>query len=226
MRSWIVALIALLLGAFVLYRSYALESRVHILSKIVERSSKSQSRGNPENADKRLRELETNVKTLTGQIGSVYNGAPDPTSATGKKTMEGLNKLMSPKHFDERVLSLLDAEKQKAIDAQLKWHRDALVDYRMDSLDYFAADQKLSAGQLSALRSILEDEVDKMVEILRTPAMLADQKKGLAAWIQVIRDTDKDAGEVLNAQQMKVYRHFRRLEQQVLTPWLPEKDRS
>lgn len=224
MRSWIVALVVLLFGGFVLYRSYALESRVNILSKLVERSSKSQSRSVAGNADKRLRELETNVKTLTNQIGSVYNSAP--ATAIGKKTMDGLDKLLIPKHFDERVLSLLDAEKQKAIDAQLKWHRDALVDYRMDSLNYFAADQKLSAGQLSALRSILEDEVDKMVEILRTPAMLTDQKKGLAAWIQVIRDTDKDAGEVLNGQQMKVFRHFRRLEQQVLTPWLPEKDRS
>jgi HAMP domain-containing protein len=222
MRTWIVALILVVLGGFIVYRGFVLESRVNVLSNMAERLNKSQSRGASESENGRLTELEARFNALTNKLKAIPDGDP----SVAKNTAENLEKLLAVNHFDERVLSVLDAEKQKAIDAQLKWHRDAVVQYRMDSLNYFAADQKLSAGQLSALRSILEDEVDKLIEILRTPEMITNNEKGLAAWVQVIRQTDKDAAEVLNEQQIKVFRHFRRLEQQVLTPWLPEKDRS
>jgi hypothetical protein len=223
MRTWYWLVIILGLGAFILYRSYALDARVDLLSKEVARLGTAQLRNNSSvNAEKRLSDLEAKYESFTQKMGGITNA--DPKSANN--AIANLDALIATKHFDERVLSLLDAEKQKAIDTQLKWHRDAVVKYRMDSLNYFANDQKLTAGQLSALRALLEDEVDKMVEMLRNPELITDHAKGLAAWIRVIRETDKEAGEVLNDQQNKVFRHLRRLEQQALMPWLPEKDRS
>ena len=228
MRAWHVLLVAIALSGLLAYRVVVLEARVTALSQSVQRWSEKLEgeKTAPSQAlndyDKRLGEVETRLAEVKKRLNESSMGE----TPLEKNAQAGLDKLLESKQFDERVLSVIDAETQRAMDSQLKWYRDAIVKYRMDALTYFAADQKLSSGQLSALRAILEDEVDRMVDILRTPELLADREKGLATWVEMIAQTDKDATEVLNEKQATVYRHLRRLEQQALTPWLPEKDRS
>jgi hypothetical protein len=228
MRTWHILLIIVVLSGIIFYRNFALESRVDALYKTISKTAQSASKTSDSGApvandlDKRLLRLEAKYEALNQHLQQISNGE----GTLDKDTLAILEKMLSSKKFDERVLSVMDAEKQKAIDAQLKWHRDDLVKVRMEALNVFAVDQKLSSGQLAALRAALEDEADKMIEILRTPALLTDHEKGLAAWGQLLRQTDKDAAEVLNDQQTTIFKHLRRLEQQALMPWLPEKDRS
>ena len=194
MRAWHVLLIVVALGGFLVYRIFALEARVAALSQSLRSSSaisegkESEASNQPNSWGKRIAGLEAQMAELKNRLNELPRGEP----GLEKSAQAGLDKLLGSKQFDERVLSVLDAETQRIVDAQLKWHRDAVIKYRMDSLTFFAADQKLSSGQLSALRAILEDEVDRMVEILRTPELLADREKGLAAWVEVIAQTDKD----------------------------------
>ena len=111
-------------------------------------------------------------------------------------------------------------------DEQLLKHRDALVENRMRAVSDFAKKAGLSPNQETAIASILTEEADRMVELLKQPEILDDPPRALEKWGEMLKDTDEQAAEVLNAAQMLLYMQLRKLEQDVLMPWLPKEPRG
>jgi len=248
MRPWHALLIVIPVLGFLGFRIMNLEDRIGLLHQMVEMQSRSldavtpegggdepeepyepsaesepqldqqsgqQGEAQPEGLEElreRIERLEARLQegAATGQQGS----AIDPATAMANPNRQG--------KFENYVRSVLRNEADRLRDQQLLKHRDALVENRMRAVTDFAKQAGLTANQEASIASILTEEADRMVELLKQPGVLDEPADALEKWENMLKDTDQQSAEVLNAAQMILYMQLRRLEQEVLMPWLPK----
>lgn len=225
MRAWHILLIVIPVCVFLEYQVLSLNNKVDTVHRIVQGLSAVEGtgkKGNSSDNSVKLSTLEEEVTRLTAQIdririqlanGSTETVAPDEGAPATQEP---------PKVFSDKVLTVINSEVQRIRDIQLKRNRDALVRYRKAAVREFAIKQGLTAGQESAIQTILEDEVDKMVEILRDVNWEDAPPNFMAEWTAMLAQTNDKVQDILNADQMSIFLYLRHLEQQAMQSWLPK----
>ncbi len=252
MRPWHVLIIIIPILGFLGFRIMNLEDRIGLLHQMVEMQSRSakpvaseagdneleeiyepsgesepqpdqQSDQRAEGQAEGLEELRARIERLEARLeeGATVRQAEatvDPAAALANPNKKG--------KFEDYVRSVLRNEADRLRDQQLLKHRDALVENRMRAVSDFAKQAGLSPNQEASVASILTEEADRMVELLKQPEVLEDPPRALEKWADMLKETDQQAAEVLNAAQMLLYMQLRKLEQDVLMPWLPKENRK
>jgi hypothetical protein len=176
----------------------------------------------PEEQPAGLEELRARVDRLEARLDEAeVLEAPEGTAVSKGAVSDPGKK----EKFQDYVRSLVRSEADRLRDQQLLKHRDALVENRMRAVSDFAKQAGLSPNQENSIASILTEEADRMVELLKQPEVLEDPPKALEKWGDMLKETDQQASEVLNPAQMLLYMQLRRLEQDALMPWLPKENR-
>lgn len=222
MRAWYLLLFIIPPFAVLEYQAISLGNRIDTLHQIVQGFSNVESMGRMNEHEKipsssSIAQLQKDIDTLKEQVSHLQYGPKDGTGKAARSTSPN-----DPKPFDEQVLTVLRSESERIRDAQLARNRAALIAYRKNAVKEFARRQGLSAAQESAIMTILEDEVDRMVEILKNFDWEEEKANMSVEWMDMIRVTNDKAQEILDADQMSIFLYLRHLEQQALAPWLPK----
>lgn len=244
MRPWHVLLIVIPILGFLSFRVMSLEDRIGLLYEMVEIQSRNAKESvveedradepdepyeapekpeqQPEQQPASLEELRARVERLEARLDEAETvEAPEGTTVSkGAISDQG-----KKEKFQDYVRSVVRSEADRLRDQQLLKHRDALVENRMRAVSDFAKQAGLSPNQENSIASILTEEADRMVELLKQPEVLDDPPKALEKWGEMLKETDEQASEVLNPAQMLLYMQLRRLEQDALMPWLPKENR-
>lgn len=220
MRAWHILIIVVPFCGFLEYQVLSLNNRVDTVHRIVQGLSMAEGIGqNSPSNPAELSALREEVKRLAAHVDRIRlaNGSTDEsgsdTSATGSDKGEV---------FSDKVLSVIQTEVERIKNIQLKRNRDALVKYRKSVVREFAIKQGLTAGQESAIQTILEDEVDKMVELLADIKWENAPTNFATDWAAMLAQTNDKVQDILSADQMSIFLYLRHLEQQAMQPWLPK----
>lgn len=224
MRAWHILIIVIPFCIFLEYQVLSLGNRVDTVHRIVQGLSMAEgigqnSSGNPAELSK----LKGELKQLTAQVDRIRirlssgstTGSDSDTTSPNENAPQG-------EVFSHKVLSVIETEVERVKDLQLKRNRDALIKYRKAAVREFAIKQGLTAGQESAIQTILEDEVDKMVELLADVNWENAQPAFAAEWAAMLAQTNDKVQDILNADQMSIFLYLRHLEQSAMQPWLPK----
>jgi hypothetical protein len=245
MRPWHVLLIVIPILGFLSFRVMSLEDRIGLLYEMVEiqsRDAKESVAGEdradepdepyeasdkpeqqqPEQQPAGLEELRARVDRLEALLDEVEVVEAQEGTTVSKAAIPDPGK---KEKFQDYVRSVVRSEADRLRDEQLLKHRDALVENRMRAVSDFAKQAGLSPNQENSIASILTEEADRMVELLKQPEVLEEPPKALKKWGEMLKETDEQASEVLNPAQMLLYMQLRRLEQDALMPWLPKENR-
>jgi hypothetical protein len=225
MRAWHILLIVIPFCGFLEYQVLSLSNRVDTVHRIVQGLSVAEGVGKNRNSSDNsveLSTLEEELKRLTAQVDRIRIRLADGSDTELASDTASLEDPENRKLFSEKVLSVINSEVQRIRDIQLKRNRDSLVKYRKAAVREFAIKQGLTAGQESALQTILEDEVDKMVEILRDVNWENAPPTFMAEWTAMLAQTNDKIQDILNADQMSMYLYLRHLELQAMQGWLPK----
>ena len=250
MRPWHVLIIVIPILGFFGFRIMDLEDRVGLLHQMIEMQSRSakpiaDQPGDDQPGDdepeegyepavesdesepqaeapseppREMEELRARVEKLEARLqGSEASGQ----QASVEDQVVALATPRKKEKFEDYLRSVLRDEADRLRDQQLLKHRDAVVENRMNAVNEFAKRAGLSPDQESSIASILTDEADRMMEVLKQPEALEDPPRALEKWSDMLKETDEQAAEVLNSSQMLFYMQLRKLEQDVLMPWLP-----
>ena len=123
---------------------------------------------------------------------------------------------------EQTILSVVERENSRIRDVQLEWHRARWLETRDQQLAAFATSMHLQPDQTTALRSVLEHELNEMVSVLKRPGLAEDPDQAAADWQAVLSKTDQRALGVLTPEQQQVWVQVRQFERNVLWPWLPK----
>lgn len=225
MRAWHILVVVVALCGLLEYQLFNLSSRVDTLRQIVQGLSAADAMDQMQNKQGNaaaLSKLQESVKKLTTRVdrlqlglpsGSINTTTSDPGAATNGEPGD---------MFSDKVLSVIRSEVERIRDIQLKRNRDALVKYRKAAVREFAIKQGLTAGQESAIQTILEDEVDRMVEVLRDVDWENASPTFLTEWNAMLAQTNDKVQDILSPDQMAIFLYLRHLEQQAMQVWLPK----
>jgi hypothetical protein len=229
MKPWHVLLILIPLCGYLLFKISSLDDRVELLYGMVQIKADTEKSDDGEEVDagnpeaERIAELENQVEKIEARLDAVAETAtiaaeqpaPEPSSTP-------VTDLVKSDGFDEYVVGVMRNEVNKIRDEQLIQHRDFLMDNRTKAVRNFAKQHGLTRHQEAAVLALMADEADQMVEILKSPDITEDLPRAMDRWKEMLAKTDEEVGEVLDEKQMGVYLYLRRVEQQVLMPWLPK----
>ncbi|HKU44986.1 MAG TPA: hypothetical protein VJR89_42795, partial [Polyangiales bacterium] len=123
---------------------------------------------------------------------------------------------------DQQILSVMKEQGAKAMETQLKYHRERWLDQREQALNSFVKRYSLNESQNDQLWGLLSGEIDKMIDILRKPESFEDPEHAAQEWKQMLLETDAAAHKVLDPQAALAWDQQRTMERKVLWPWLPE----
>jgi hypothetical protein len=125
-------------------------------------------------------------------------------------------------HDEAAILSVVERENSRIRDVQLEFSRSRWLEARDGQLAAFASMLQLQTPQIRELRSVLEREVDHMVETLKRPGIAEDPDQFASDWNALLSETDRGAERVLTPEQMLWWNQARGFERQTLWPWLPK----
>jgi hypothetical protein len=222
MRAWHILIIVVLLFGVLEFQVFSQNKRVDTLRQTVQGLTAAISLGKGSGSSDDVTRLRSDLQKLTSQIDRIQirladGSTPVPPSDMGKNVDPELQQM-----FSDRVLSVVHSEVNRIRDAQLQHNRDALVKYRKAAVREFAIKQGLTAGQEAAIQTILEDEVDKMVELLKEVDWERPSPAFMTQWSATLAQTNDKVQDILNADQMSIFLYLRHLEQQAMQAWLPK----
>jgi hypothetical protein len=222
MRAWHVLIVVVLLCGVLEFQVFSQNKRFDTLRQTVQGLSAVISVGKGLGSSDDVARLRDDLQKLTAQVERIPvrladGSTPIPPPNLGKSVDPELQQL-----FSDRVLSVVHNEVNRVRDVQLQRNRDALVKYRRAAIREFAIKQGLTAGQEAAIQTILEDEVDKMVELLKDVNWENPSPAFLTQWSAALAQTNDKVQDILNADQMSIFLYLRHLEQQAMQGWLPK----
>lgn len=157
--------------------------------------------------ERRLKSLEKRVEALASRPTLLPSGTGD----------FGTDVLRS----EEAILSVVEREASRIRDVQLEYHKARWLETRQQQLAGFASQLKLEPAQTTELYSALENELDRMADVMRRPNIAEDPDQLASDWQQILVDTDERAKAVLTPEQYQFWAQGRFVERKVLWNWLP-----
>lgn len=207
---------------------YTLQSELETLEQTVgepadESSSESpsastRSRRLPGHSE-RLSALEQEMRDLETTLGGLSRQA----EACVEKAEAHVDRVVDSNQMQQRIVDVMQAEEERVLGTQLQWHRDQLMKAREKGLDQLAEQGNLSDSQKEELTKLMEDESDAILELIKDPEMRENLDVGLKELRNLLDATDEKARQILDPDQMKLYKAGREVEQATLAPWLPAK---
>lgn len=231
MRVWFVLVVTALLCGVLAYRVFALQARVEQLVRVPtpsapldvgggEPPARVEARATATPAEvvaaaehtRRLADLESNLTGLRKEVDALAS------EARQKADRADLDRSASA----DRILGLVTQEAMRVRDRQVEFHRDRWIEMRERAVDEFVARHGLDAQQANAIRKLLVGEVDQMVAIFKAHGAEDDPKEANEEWMDMLRETDREAKRILDPAQRAAWDHGRAYERRVFMPWLPQ----
>ena len=161
-------------------------------------------------ADPELVALGKELERLREQVNTLEEATADTA------TLEDVDKAAA----EERILDVVDRKQSRIRAEQLAFQRDRWVGWRRQAFERFAKQTELGERQGAEVLALLEAEVDSIVELMQEPNAAEDPWKAANEWQALLDETDRQADAILEEGQKPAWVHARRVERQVLWPWL------
>jgi hypothetical protein len=217
-RTFMAAAAAVALLGYLFFRIVDLETRV---------ASLTQQLGSPTAADAPVANTDTTDKTPSApspplgyqqRLTALEKDVASLKAAQQRvQTASGTGRAQD----DKDILSVVERENSRIRDVQLEWNKARWLENRDAQLVAFARQYGLTSDQTSGLQKALQQEVDRMVELMKRPGLMDDPDQAAADWQAMLDATDKSAQEVLSPSQVGPWNQARLFERRVFFPWLP-----
>lgn len=204
---------------YVLFRQASLDARIEALSESVARLEQSMPSTLP--AEERRERVIAVGSAAEGEVqGAVPADAPEKVQRLEQEVAELRDAMRKAPVSEEKILDVVETKREAVFARQLEFHRQRWVEARADGLDKFSETANLSPRQRERLDDLLNDEVERVMEILLDPAVRDDPERLIEAWDETLNTTDLEVRSILVPFQRAKWEEARAFERQVFFPFL------
>jgi hypothetical protein len=165
-----------------------------------------------ESRDRRLDALAAGLETLRADADALA------ASVQAKVDRADLDR----KTGAERVVGLVEGELARLGEIQLAQHKERWTATREKWVRDFSDVHRLSETQQEAIRKLLLDELDGMMDILQGRDAQEDLGRASAEWKALLQDTDRRARVVLDPRQTRAWDQARAFERSLWKPYIED----
>ena len=122
---------------------------------------------------------------------------------------------------DRRIREVLARQQDEQMDKQLDYQRDQWIAARDDALADFAVKAQLNGEQRAQMKTLMDREIEQVVELLRQRDLRTDPRRLGVAWDEVLVNTDYEVRGLLSDWQQERWEEARAFERAVFLPFLP-----
>ena len=215
------ALVGIVFVFYAAFRLATLEARIEALSDSVARLEESSVSAIASPGAALLRSLDGGVVSALGVTpsGQSVPHEVERLSAEVARLKGELEKV--PVHA-EQIVDEVQRKNEEIFARKLEFHRERWLEARSEGMDQFSKEANLLPRQRERMEGVLTDEVDRMMEILRTPEIRDDPARLIEAWDSVLSDTDDQIRRLLAPFQQEHWEKARAFERKTFFPWLPQ----
>lgn len=156
------------------------------------------------------------VMTPSGQY------VPAEVDRLSKEIAELKSELKKAPVHAEQIIDEVERKQEEVFARKLDFHKELWLEARAEGLDRFTKEANLLPRQRERMQAVLDDEVERIMEILRTPEIRDDPDRLVEAWDAVLNDTNEQVRRLLAPFQQEHWERARDFERKTFYPWLPQ----
>lgn len=122
----------------------------------------------------------------------------------------------------DQILDVVHEEEVRLRNLHIDFHRERWLEMREDMLDELATEANFTDYQRQRVGDFMNTEVDRIAELAREPGIFEDPERLANDVMQILDQTEDEVRRVLSQQQRAIWERRRKLEREVVYPWLPK----